>query len=358
MYAPVLKKLTDNRNTYIERALPSAGEIFIKEGDEVRPFDKIGECVYSQRRTIYPPSFKPDNLKTDRKFYYAGSVLGKLKSKNIQSPYNGNLSKIDNSRGGYSFDEAESKYVLLSGTWGKVQKVYEKRSVLISTITRDLLFAASTEVHVSGELVVFPNPMEILEKYYLESFSKNNFGKIVYVGHFADLEVVKRACEMGTVAVLAGSAHRSTFNYAKSKGLGFGVISGFGVLETPDPIYRFLSSISYRHVFFQGEGNILRIPMSPEDQKTIPSSKIDVNNDNKSRKSKKKKKEENILNESVTELNIIREVVPGLDVIVLQSPNFGKIGTVDRVEDSSIFVKFNNENDTAEVKLPNFFLIE
>jgi hypothetical protein len=368
MYAPILKKLVEKTETYIERCLPIPGTVLVKEGDLVRPFDRLGECVYSQKQTLYQKNFKPLNFKNGKQFYYSGSDMGKIGKTTIAAPFNGNLFKKDD--GTFVFNAAEDRYILLAGVWGTVHKIAENRAILIKTQSRDLLLVASTQVNVSGELVVFPNPVEILEKYYLESFSKNNEGKIVYVGHFADIEVVKRANEMGAAAVLAGSAHKETFNYAKSKGLGFGLISGFGKLETPEQIYQLLSSIAYRYVFLDGGKNTLRIPHSADDlmvKEEVKEVKVGetekVKKTTKKAKVTKKEKVSSItsISDSFTTTSnssIVREVKAGMDVLCLQSPNFGKIGVVDSLSESSIFVKFNTEKAAVEIKLPNFFIIE
>lgn len=373
MYAPVLKKLVEKKESYIERCLPVPGTLLVNEGDAVRPFDRLGECVYSQKQTIYPKNLRPFKYQSAKQFYHSGSNLGKIGKSAITTPFNGNLTKKED--GSFVFNSTDDKFILLSGAWGTVHKVTENRAVLIKTQTRDLLLVASTPVSISGELVVFPNPMEILEKYYLEGFSKSNEGKIVYVGHFADIEVVKRAVEMGAAAILAGSAHKDTFNFAKSKGLGFGLISGFGKLETPEPLYKLLSIIAYRYVFLDGEKNVLKIPHSMDDVATVvaevpveePKDLPKTAKGGKKTKKPSAKKTATPEPEKITSLSeslgadehfAIKEVVKGTDIICLQTPNFGKIGVVDSVSESSIFVKFNILKGPTEIKLPNFFIIE
>jgi len=45
-------------------------------------------------------------------------------------------------------------------------------------------------------------------------------------------------------------------------------------------------------------------------------------------------------------------------VQALQRPYFGWFGVVDRVSESSIFVKFGSDERTVEIRLPNFLIIE
>jgi len=92
--------------------------------------------------------------------------------------------------------------------------------------------------------------------------------------------------------------------------------------------------VAYRHVFFHGDLGVLRIPMSGTEEETAPA---------------KKKK---------TPLKVVKKVMKGQKVQVLQKPHFGKIGVIDRVSVSSIFVRFDNELGPVEIDLPNFYIIE
>ena len=332
MIAPVLKKLKSNKNTFIERAMSVEGTVNVTKGKKVQPFDRLGECTFSHEALVLPGDFKPNVSFTGKKSFYAGSLLGHIKSKPFKAPYDGYLSYAPSKEGissAFIFEKSPEKYILLSGVWGEVEDVYKNQSVIIKTQTEDLLFAASTDICASGELVVFPNPTEMLEQSYLEKFSKNNEGKIIYVGHYADKELLNSALTMKVAAILCGSASRETFDFAKKHNLGLGLISGFGRVETPHPIFEALNLAAYRHVFFEGDQNLLRIP-NPN-----------VTVSKRSYKS-----------------TFIKTVKKGLYVQVLQRPYFGKIGIIDKVGESSIVVKFDTEKEPFEVFLPNFFIVE
>jgi hypothetical protein len=47
-----------------------------------------------------------------------------------------------------------------------------------------------------------------------------------------------------------------------------------------------------------------------------------------------------------------------MNVQVFQNPYFGWVGVVDRVMESSIFVKFGIDKNSVEVRLPDFFIVE
>lgn len=327
MIAPVIRKITQKEGCLVERVLPVEGVISVETGATVEPFNHLGECKFSQNKLGFPKGFKPNNFKTNKRFYYSGCLLGKIGREKIIAPFDGNM-EID-SRKKYIYSENEKKYPLLAGVWGVVKSIHQNKSVLLQTQVKDLLLAASTDVQASGELVVFPNPTDILKRSYLENFAKGIKGKVIYIGHFVGIDVLQKAYDMQASAVLSGSAHKDALDFAREKNFAFGLISGFGNIKTPESVYKFLSSISYRYVFFDGDQNILRIPVKPEDISKV---------------------------EGLVPL--IKQVEAGMMVQVFQDPYFGWIGTVDRTHESSIFVKFGIEKNSVEVKVPNFLIIE
>jgi len=331
MIVPVIKKTTGPKQIFVERTLPKEGSIKVKKGTSVEPFNRLGECMYVQNEMRFEKGFKPEKFRGEKKYIRSGFLIGKIRKRKIKSPYNGNL--IKNNDGTYSFLEEERRFPLLSGVWGEVRDIYENRSVLIETQIRDMLFSASTDVLTSGELVVLPNPSDILKKSYLEKFAKGIKGKIVYIGHHVDEDLVKRAHNLGATAVIAGSSSRQTFVYAKKGGIGLGLISGFGTIDTPRATFELLESISHRYVFFNGSQNILRIPVPDDNIQTISE-------------------------EDISDNVPFKQLKEGMEVWVLEEPNFGKIGTVDRISQSSILVKFSKNIKIQEVRVPNFFLFE
>lgn len=335
MLVPVSRKIIDNKKCFIERVFPVEGVWEVKIGDFVEPFSRLGSCVFSQNKMMLPLDFKPHNVKGTEKFFYVDTLLGKSKKEKIFAPYDGTLRELGDRK--FIYEENPRKYFLLSGVWGTVRSLHDRSSALIETQSKDISFAYSTEFHSSGELVVFPNPSDILKKSYLENFVKGIKGKIIYIGDRVGLEVVKRAFELGASAVVAGSSHTDVYNFANKNGFSFGVFSGFGNIKTPEDIYKYLSSVSYRYVFFEGAKNILRVPVREEDIKT----------------SNKKEAIDASINP-----DYVKNVEPGMRVQVLQRPYFGWFGVIDRVSESSIFVRLGSDERTVEIRLPNFLIIE
>lgn len=337
MLVPVVRKIMDNKKCFVERVFPVEGIWDVKIGDFVEPFGRLGSCVFSQNKMLLPNDFKPRDVKGTEKFFYVDTLLGKSKKEKIFAPYDGTLKELDDKK--FVYEENPRKYFLLSGVWGTVKSFYGKSSVLVETQSKDISFAFSTEFHSSGELVVFPNPSDILKKSYLENFVKGIKGKIIYIGNHVGLEVVKRAYELGAAAVVAGSAHTDALDFSNKNGFSFGVFSGFGNIRTPEEIYKYLSSVSYRYVFFEGAKNLLRIPVREEDLSA----------------SDKKGKTSDM---DIFDPNYIKNIEPGMRVQALQRPYFGWFGVVDRVSESSIFVRFGSDEKTVEIRLPNFVIIE
>lgn len=330
MLAPILRKIIENKKVLIERSLPNNGNLFVQPGDVLEPFNKLGDCLYSPHTIFFPKTFEPVKYMREKVYFKKGSYLGKIGSNKINAETDGYMNYSVEAEE-YFFEEMPFKFTLLSGLWGTVKDIQPDRSVLIDTTVTEIDLVACTKTFSFGELVVFPNPTEILGKFYLESFIKTTKDKVVYVGHYADLETIKKAHDLGICSLIAGSADPAGFAFAKSIDIGLGVLSGFGKLETPTFLYALLNSVAYRHVFFHGDLGVLRIPMSGEN---VPTKK------------------------SKSPLKVIKKVAIGQKVQVMQKPHFGKIGTIDRVSDLSIFVRFDNELGPVEIDLPNFYIIE
>lgn len=337
MIAPVIRKIINNKEVLVERYLPDKGTLFVQKGDVLEPFQKLGDCMHSPNIIYFPKEFEPVKFVREKVYFQKGNVMGRLNGKKVLAESPGYMS-FDEAAQEYFFEDMPVKYTLLSGVWGEVQDIVPETSVLIKTRVTEVDLVAATNTFAFGELVVFPNPTEILEKFYLENFIKTTQGKVVYVGHNATLEIMTKANDLKIAAVLAGSADPASFSYAKSVNLGLGVLSGFGKLETPDFIYKLINSVAYRHVFFHGDLGVLRIPVASTEDKGA--------------------KKASVTSKRKTPLKVIRKVTKGQMVHVLQKPHFGKIGLIDRVSGSSIFVKFGNDLGAVEIDVPNFYIIE
>ena len=328
MYIPVIKKIVYQEEVLVERNLPKEGEISISVGEQVDPSSKMGSCKVSYNEVILGTKFKFSRGISEKGVVEKDIKVGKVGKSNFYAPFKGYLVNED---GNYVFKSEEKDYLLLPGVWGEVVDISENTSVLLKTQLIDVHLPIATKKVRSGELIVFPNPSGILALQYFENYVKSASGKIIYVGNYATQDLMKKAIDLNVSAILAGSASRSVYDLALSNQIALGLFTGFGEMNTPEVVYNYLNDITNRYVFFVGEKNSLRVPISK-----------DV--DGKITKSKPK--------------NILKYVKKGLKVQVFNTSKFGQIGVVDRVSKSSIFVEFGDEAEVVEVKPPNVFAIE
>lgn len=328
MYIPVLKKQVFRENVFIERALPSKGTLSAKVGQKVEPFNRLGMAKVSYTHYDLGCKIIFARAKGPGSYIYAGKKIGRCGLKTITAPFDGYIVKEGKQ---FIFKQEERDYWLLAGVWGEIVDIIKDTSILIKTQTIDLHLTAHTNTNIDGELIVFPNPSDILEMQYLENFTKDVYGKIIYVGDFATTKFVARAAELGVGGILAGGTDKNTFNLAKEKGMFLGVFTGFGYEHIPNYIYEVLKDVSNRFVFLSGDTGLLRIPTTIEYFTS-------------------QKKEQNP--------SAFRQVEKGLKVQVLQKPYFGWIGEIDSISGASIFVKFEEKNDLVEIKVPNLLAID
>src|SRR3989344_3763729 len=88
--------------------------------------------------------------------------------------------------------------------------------------------------YYSGEKIGKWNSKYIIAPFdgYLEKFEKYAFGKILYVGNYASVEIVEKAIGLGVVGILAGGADEPAFAIAKKNKIFLGLFSGFGKAPT------------------------------------------------------------------------------------------------------------------------------
>lgn len=323
-YIPKFKKLINSNEIFVERALPTKGTIAITRGEKVEPFSKLGMAKLSYSKMKLPLNLSISGGKKADSYFYTNEKIGSVGFKPIYAPFDGQLVKDSNN---YYFQQDPRDYWLLAGVWGEVIDIVDNFSVLLKTQAIDVPFVACTNVSFAGELIVFPNPNELLEMQYLEKFSKDVYGKVVYSGDHAGFNLIKRAIELGAGGVICGSASRETLNYAKQHEFFLGLFTGFGKLFTSDLIFDFLNDISSRYVFVHGDDGILRIPM-PE---KLPISPKDA------------------------PLTVLEK---GILVQILEKPHFGRVGKVGSVQGREVYVILSQTNEEIKVMLPNLVSIE
>lgn len=325
LYIPVYKKLQYSSEVLLERALPTKGELVVKKGDKVVPFTKLGHAKISKEAFLLNPKIRLAKPLSERTFVYEAEKIGSVHFSKVLAPYSGFITEKN---GIYTFHQEKKDTWLLSGVWGEVAEVVGNIAVKIKTQTVDINFVAYSQKVLMGELIVFPNPKEGDDLDYLEKFSTNVRGKILYVGHHISPEFYEKSVELDVAGVIAGSADRKLYSYSKSQTTALCITTGFGRFETPKYIFDFLKTISNRHVFLDGHKGYLRVPVPPENNfKEVPSE------------------------------STLRLVDAGLSVLIFDKQHFGQTGTVEKVQDEIIYVKLNRSQELVEAKVPNIFAL-
>ncbi len=316
---PKVAKLVYSRDIYMERPLPLKGTVNVQVGDSVEPITKIGMTKISNAVSHIPSNLSFAKGKFESGFVYTGEKIGRSGLRKAIAPFDGYISKADQN---YVLTQEPKEYWVLSGVWGQVVKKVENTSVLIKTQCIDVKLTVCSHKYISGELIVFPNPSNLLQMQYLENFSKDVYGKIIYLGEFAPYDAIVHAADLGVGAIIAGGADKVSFEYAKSKNMTLGLINGFGNLETPDYIFDVIKEVSSRYVFVLGQSNTLRIPVPSFDKETSNGSEL-------------------------------VELTEGLRVQVFQKPYYGMTGTISSVQGSSVYVNLSGASEPIQFSLPN-----
>ncbi|MFC1722333.1 hypothetical protein ACFL0C_01650 [Patescibacteria group bacterium] len=327
-YIPLIKKLIFKEGLLVERALPKEGYINTSVGEVVEPSQKMGTCKVVYEVVDLGKDFKPASRKLVNAYSSKDKLIGSVHRKKFVSQFNGKL--IKNEKGVYYFVSEERDYWLLPGVWGTVKEVTDKKSVLIETQAIDIHLPVTTRKRTSGELIVFPNPSEMLSFQYFNNYLKSPVGKIIYVGNTVNMDIIKRANELNVGGILAGSANKDVYDFSIRNNISLGLFSGYGEITTPEVVYQFLNGITSRYVFFSGDNNTLRIPL-PKNNEFKETSELK---------------------------SVMVYVKKGMKVQVFDSKNFGKTGVVDSTPKSGILVKLHDSEEVVEVNPPNLLAVE
>lgn len=326
-YVPAIKKMSYNTDFLVERALPKEGQVTVSVGDQVDPSTRLGQCKMVYEFTKLGTKFKAEKKKDGTNYYAQGVLVGSYGRDKFVAPYDGFLEETEE---GFVFKAEEKDYWLLPGVWGEVKDVSKNRSVLIKSQCINVHVPVVSGNQLAGELVVFPNPSQMLAEQYFHNFIKSTAGKIVYVGNYLNTVLVEKAHSLGVKVLLAGSASKDAYDFALENDIYLGLFVGFGEINTPEMIYNFINDVTSRYVFYLPEKNTLQIPI-PEDNEYAKQG-------------------------STTK--ILKYLRKDMTVQVLNSEHFGKLGTVDRATKSGIFVKLHENNQETEVHPPNLLIIE
>lgn len=261
MEAFVKRKIFYNKRVFLEKTLPKEGELLVKVGDLVKPFNILGYTYLSlnSRDLKLPKGSKV--LVADGESVSFDQVIARkkrfIKTDLVRAPFSGIVQiKPDNV---VTVHSPAEKFNLVSGIEAKVVKVLEKLSVLLETdaVVVSGVWACGTES--VGEIKILDNGSNVLKT---KELSADDLGKIlIYSGYVPD-PVLQKAKTMGVVGFICGSveltAHSCPINVLATE--------GFGPATMPKNLRTFLSSLSVRTAVISPGRKCLIIPGLKEEK--------------------------------------------------------------------------------------------
>ena len=319
MKVPIFKKYFEKESVFIERRLPSKGEIYVKIGDAVNSFDTIGIASVVKDR---------ENLKVSGKIMvklnqrvYPGDVISiekKLFTKNkVTSSISGRVCCLDEKRGVVEIEGSSSSYKLIAGVKGEVVDILKNESVLIKTPAVVLKSVAGSGEEVAGELKYFKG--EVVGE---ELIDESVIGKIL-VANKIEVGALYKAKTFGASGFVIASCEYSDFlKFIKDK-INVLVLEGFGNINFIEPFKKYLESRDSIFAILRTYENFLVIP----------------------RESLQK-----VLGGSATFTNhFLQEIKVGDTVMVFTKQNYGEMAKVTKINSNSLSVLLIKNNVEVEV---------
>nr|MBP7859855.1 hypothetical protein [Patescibacteria group bacterium] len=232
----VLNKVIYSDPIFVERMLPTEGKIFVKSGDIVNSYDKIGETLVAKDQEVI--KFKGEVLVSVGDKVSKGDILAKerykfFKFKEFLSPINGKVREIDEKNNQIFIESTMQSFSLISGVDGEVMNVSTSKSVLLKTKGLSLKGVSGFGDEVCGE-VLFLSSNLVGEK----DVTENVRGKILVAKGFSPSAVSKAKTFNALGFVFASSQYFEVKKYIEEK-TPLIVLEGFGDLPF-NPIFKTL----------------------------------------------------------------------------------------------------------------------
>ena len=325
MIIPVFKSIQFYTKFLIERSLPSKGKIMAVENTYIKPWDRLGFCRTSNKEIIIPKDYKIQKKFLSKNFVKSGELIGKKKNNYLFSTFDGFIQNRGVANVVISYPQDVFK---VSGVFGNVVNVASSNSVLIETSGYEIRLVATSTSSTEGQLIVLPNPTDILQIEFMNRYVKEGVGSIIYIGDYLRLEVLNRAMEIGCSGVICGSCDREVIQYAKENNFFVGIFSGFGRIPTHSKTYKLLKSKDKQYCIVQEDSENLFISVNPNEDSNNP---LDL------------------ITQSYLTIN------NGIGVIVLDYPYYGWEGEVIEINQADVYVRLLGNGEV--IKTNNFGII-
>lgn len=321
MIIPVYRNISYQDEFYIERSLPNKGKLLVNEGDTVSSYTKIGYSKNINRELNIPSNFKLNKKLIGNNSIKSGDLVAYLGNSYIFAPFDGYIEVSGKSKALIKYQE---DYWNLSGVTGKIHKVVPSRSCIIKTSGYLIKFFEVSKPEVEGELVILPNPSELIEIDFMDKYIKDGLGKIVYTGDYLRKSMLQKAMDIGCEGVVAGSCDRETLLWAKENNFFVGLLSGFGRIPTVNKLFNLIKNLDSKYMLVR-EGSSSMFISSTE--------------------------KKNFLQRP---FETVRE---GLNVLCLTYPYFGWEGVVSSIESDKVSVKILKNNEVIKTSYSNLIAL-
>lgn len=255
MEAFVKRRIFYNKHIFLEKTLPKEGEILVKSGDKVLPFNVLGHTYLSlsSRDVKLPPGTKimvadGEKVSFDQVLAVKKKFFGK---EEVRSPFSGIVQlKPD---GVVAVHSPAERFNLVSGIEAKVVKVCDKISVLLETdavIVRGVFAQGCESV---GEVKLIENGSDVLKT---KELSADDLGKILVFPGFVPGPVLQKAKTVGVAGIVCGSLESVAGVYPTN----ILATEGFGPAMMPQSLRNFFSALSVKTAVISPERLSLIIP--------------------------------------------------------------------------------------------------
>ena len=289
MNVPIVRKMFFSHHAFVERRLHGPGEITVKVGDTLRPFDVIGEAQIEQKQETYPlakflgvrvKKMPKCLLKGEGQSFQRGEMIAAartffgLRNRRFSVDYPGLVEKVNLEKGELTLQSQNQRYKLTAGVPGKVNRVIPKLAVLLETSAHVLRGVWAAGDSVEGEITVIGTPDKPA---HLELIRPDLAGKIVVAGSFVSGESLAKAAALGVKGIVCGGTNfPRDKSYFLNLGLSILVTEGFGEVPFDPAGWQFLQSVVSRHTLLIPARQELLVPAIGGEVQPSPSEMVEL----------------------------------------------------------------------------------
>lgn len=265
MKIKIIKKYVNIPEAFIERRLPTKGNISVKIGELVNSYDQIGEAIYStdtekitytgdlhvkEGDRVYPS----DLLASEKKF-----IVKKIE---YRANISGRITKIDEKLSIIEIKSTPKNFTLISGVGGEVVDISNNTSVLIKSPASVARAIAGCGLEVGGEILVLKESDLIDDALISEKVA----GKIIFANTITD-SAVKKARAFGCIGFVLASCEYTQFKKWSSEGVSLIVTEGFGRLQFNTYLVQLLDQLTAKFAVLRTYDKDLVLPVDKESGK-------------------------------------------------------------------------------------------